>query len=285
MFNYNLQGQDGMDLSIYLNDDIIKVCKENPGHFIGLGTIPMQSPEHAMKELKRIMSKGMAGVQIGSHVENTPLGDSKFFPIYELAEQLGACIFVHPWEMAGEEKMKKYWLPWLVGMPMETSFAICSLMFSGVFTKFPRLRFMFAHGGGSFPATIGRIEHGWKVRPDLVAIDESMNPRSFCGKFWLDSLVHDPVAFKLVADLVGKEKIALGTDYPFPLGELQPGELISEATFLSDAEKQDMLWKNAFQWLGMDDKPFLGRRNNSDGGSDSDQGGDRGQDGSRSHHQ
>jgi aminocarboxymuconate-semialdehyde decarboxylase len=151
--------------------------------------------------------------------------------------------------MMGEQQMQKYWLPWLVGMPAETSRAICSMIFSGVFEKFPKLRVAFAHGGGSFPLTIGRIEHGFKVRPDLVAIDNAVNPRNYLGKFWIDSLVHDETAMKYIMNVMGEDSICLGSDYPFPLGEDHPGSLIESMEFSSDV-KEKLLFKNAMNWLG-----------------------------------
>ena len=149
----------------------------------------------------------------------------------------------------GEEHITKYWLPWLVGMPAETSRAMCSLIFSGVMERYPNLRFAFAHGAGSFPATIGRIEHGWKVRPDLCAVDNEHNPRKYLGQFWVDSLVHDPASFRLLHEVVGTDKICCGSDYPFPLGEHRPGELI-EAMQLDPESAEKMLWHNAWDWLG-----------------------------------
>jgi len=188
-------------------------------------------------------------------VNKWPLSEPKLFPIFEEAERLGACIFVHPWDMLGEEVMTKYWLPWLVGMPMETSFAICSLIFGGVFERLPKLRWGFAHGGGSFPATIGRIQHGFDVRPDLCAIDNKASPRSFCGKFWVDSLVHDPSALQTLISLVGPGKVVCGSDYPFPLGEDHPGELIEKSGFTSE-ERGMMLWKNGLDFLGLPEERF-----------------------------
>ena len=93
--------------------------------------------------------------------------------------------------MLGQDRMASYWLPWLVGMPAETALSICSMIFGGVFERLPRLRMLFAHGGGAFPATIGRIEHGFKVRPDLVAVNNVINPREYLGRFYVDSLVLD----------------------------------------------------------------------------------------------
>jgi aminocarboxymuconate-semialdehyde decarboxylase len=159
-------------------------------------------------------------------------------------------IFVHPWEMMGEREMQKYWLPWLVGMPAETTRAICSLIFSGVLKKCKNLRVCFAHGGGSFPATLGRIEHGFAVRPDLCAADNQCNPRDYLGKIWFDSLVHDPLMLNYLVNLAGAEKVALGTDYPFPLGELEPGKLIESSDF-DTKTKAELLHGAALNWLNL----------------------------------
>ena len=259
MFSYWAKPEDTLDLSKYLNDHIASVINDYPGRFLGLGTLPMQSPDLAIKELERCMKDlKLSGIQIGSHINDWNLDDEKLFPIYEAAEELGASIFVHPWDMMGKEKMPKYWLPWLVGMPAETSLAICSMIFGGVFEKFKNLKVCFAHGGGSFPITIGRIEHGFNVRPDLVAIDNNINPREYIGKFYFDSLVHDEMALKFLVDLVGDEKIILGSDYPFPLGEHHPGKLIESMSSLNKESKEKLLWKNAVEFLGIKNLKFSG---------------------------
>jgi len=252
MFSYWAKPLDTLDLSKYLNDHIAGVVNDFPDRFIGLGTLPMQATGLAVKELERcIKDLGLAGVEIGSHINDWNLDDEKLFPVYEAAEDLGAAIFVHPWDMMGKDRMPKYWLPWLVGMPAETSLAICSMIFGGVFEKFKKLKVCFAHGGGSFPMTIGRIEHGFNVRPDLVAIDNKINPREYLGKFYLDSLVHDKAALKFLIDLVGDEKIVLGSDYPFPLGEHHPGKMIESMNELDQVTKDKLLWKNAAEFLGI----------------------------------
>ncbi len=250
MFSYWAKGDDALDLSKILNDHISGVVAEHPARFFGLGTLPMQSPDLAIKELERCMTDlKLAGVQIGSHVNEWNLNDEHLFPVFQAAEELGAAVFVHPWEMMGKERMPKYWLPWLVGMPAEISLAICSMIFGGVFERLPKLRVAFAHGGGSFPGTIGRVEHGFNVRHDLVAVDNNINPRSYLGKFYLDSLVHDPKMLAYLIDLVGEQKIALGSDYPFPLGEKEPVCLI-ESMNLSDTTKARLLSGSALEWLG-----------------------------------
>lgn len=251
LFSYWAEAKDAYDISRYLNDHIADVVRRYPDRYIGLGTIPMQDPELAIREMERCITElGMAGIEIGSHINDWNLNAAELFPVYEFAEEIGASLFVHPWDMMGKEKMTKYWLPWLVGMPAETSLSICSMIFGGVFEKFPDLRVAFAHGGGSFPGTYGRIKHGFDVRPDLCAVDNPNHPDNYLGKFWVDSLVHDKdMLFKLL-DLFGKEKIALGTDYPFPLGELEPGKLILEN--IHDQETLDWLnWRSAEKWLGI----------------------------------
>jgi aminocarboxymuconate-semialdehyde decarboxylase len=250
MFSYWARPEHCLDLSKLLNDHIAGVVNDYPDRFIGLGTIPMQAPDYAVKELERCINDlGLAGVQIGSHVNEWNLDNKQLFPIWEAAQDLDAAIFIHPWNMMGQEKMRKYWLPWLVGMPAETSRAICSMIFGGVLRKFPRLKVCFAHGGGSFPSTIGRIGHGFDVRPDLCAIDNDEHPRSYIGKFWIDSLVHDELMLDYIVKLFGPKHICLGTDYPFPLGELEPGKLIESSNLASEV-KRSLLVDNALYWLG-----------------------------------
>jgi aminocarboxymuconate-semialdehyde decarboxylase len=258
MFSYWAKAADGADISAFLNDELAKIVSTNPKRFIGLGTVPLQAPELAIKELERCVKElGFAGVQIGSHVNSWNLSDPALFSFFEAASELNAAIFVHPWEMMGEERMQRYWLPWLVGMPAETSLAICSMIFGGVFERLPKLRVAFAHGGGSFPFTIGRIQHGFDARPDLCAIDNNIPPQNYLGKFWVDSLVHDERALKFLVELIGSERVALGTDYPFPLGELEPGSLINSISTFSQEVREKLLWHNAFAWLGLDSKTFI----------------------------
>ena len=256
MFSYWAKPKDTLYLAKLLNDDIAKLVSDEPKRFIGLGTIPMQDTELAIQELKRCMEDlKLAGIQIGSNINGKNLNHKNFLPIFEAASDLGASIFIHPWSMMGESELKEYWLPWLVGMPAETSRAICSLIFGGVFEKLPNLRVAFAHGGGSFIGTVGRIYHGFNVRPDLVARDNEVSPLDYLGKFWVDSLVHDKDALDLLIKKVGTEKIALGTDYPFPLGEMKPGKLIESMNF-SDSIKDKLFYQNALDWLGLSESRF-----------------------------
>jgi aminocarboxymuconate-semialdehyde decarboxylase len=250
MFSYWAKPQDTLDLARLLNDQIAATVAAHPKRFAGLGTVPMQAPDLAIPELERcVRDLGLAGVQIGTHVNGWNLDQPELFPIFEAARDLGAAVFVHPWDMAGKERMPKYWLPWLVGMPAEASLAICSLIFGGVLEKLPGLRIAVAHGGGSFPGTLGRIERGFTVRPDLCAVDNDVNPRSYVDRIYFDSLVHDADTLRFLLQLAGPERVALGSDYPFPLGEEVAGRLIESMPDLSDATRDRLLAGTALEFL------------------------------------
>jgi len=272
MFSYWAKPADGLDLCQRLNDHIASVVREHPTRFVGLGTIPLQDPDLAAKELQRCTAElGLHGVEIGSHVDANEhchgpdcrnLDHRSLDVVWATAEQNNAAVFVHPWDMLGKQRMPKYWLPWLVGMPAETCLAICSLMLGGVFDRFPSLRVAFAHGGGAFPFTIGRIDHAFHVRPDLVAVDSQIQPRDYLARldqngrslparFYVDSLVHDLDALELLIKLFGTNRIALGSDYPFPLGEAHPGRLIESAAALSEEQKTTLLSGTVQEFLGL----------------------------------
>jgi aminocarboxymuconate-semialdehyde decarboxylase len=267
MFSYWAKPKDALDLCRLLNDHIAEVVRKYPKRFAGLGTIPLQDVDLAAQELHRCVRElGLRGVEIGTHVDPNDhchgaecrnLDHSSLDVVWKTAEQLNAAIFVHPWDMMGKDRMPKYWLPWLVGMPAETSLAICSMIFGGVFERFPKLRVAFSHGGGAFPGTIGRIDHGFRVRPDLVAIDNKTNPRKYLAdngrpaRFFVDSLVHDADAVQSLIKLFSAERVALGSDYPFPLGEARPGELIESIVDLSSKEKALLLAGTAREFLGI----------------------------------
>ena len=255
MFSYWTKPKDGAEIARFLNDSIAASVNEFPLRFVGLGTVPMQDTELAISELEYCRSIGLAGVEIGTNVNQLNLNEPRFFDFFAACERLGMAIFVHPWDMMGEKDMQKYWLPWLVGMPAEVSRAICSLIFGGVLERLPNMRIMFAHGGGAFPATLGRIEHGFDVRPDLCAVDNPHNPRRYLGGMYFDSLVHDASKLDFLLDLVGADQIALGSDYPFPLGEASPGELIDSCGF-SDEVRSMLLHGAALNWLDLKKSQF-----------------------------
>jgi aminocarboxymuconate-semialdehyde decarboxylase len=257
LFSYWAKPKDCLEVSKFLNDHISEVVKKNPKRFVGLGTVPLNDPDLAVQETVRCAQElGIRGIQIGSHVNQLNLSDKSLFPFYEACEKLGMSLFVHPWEMMGQERMPEYFLPWLVGMPAETSLAICSMIFGGVFEKFPKLRVAFAHGGGNFPFGLGRIQKGFDSRPDLCAVDCKKPPRDFIGQFFVDSLVHDTDALKYLVKLMGARRVCLGSDYPFPLGEDYPGALIESCKF-DEKTKANLFYESALEWLAMKKTDFI----------------------------
>lgn len=284
MFAYWARAGDAHDLARLLNDHVagimagaprVRVGESKAGsaparaipRFLGLGTIPLQDPALACRELERCVRElGLPGVQIGSHVEGGErsgvsrawnLDEDALRPVFAEAERLGAAVFVHPWDMMGSAEMPRHWLPWLVGMPAETCRAIASVLMGGVLDEFPRLRLCFAHGGGSFAGTIGRIEHGFRVRPDLCQTRTRTSPREYVARpdgtparFYVDSLVHDAEALRAIVRLLGDRRVALGSDYPFPLGEERPGELI-RSLGIDRLSESRLLGGTAMEFLGL----------------------------------
>ncbi|XP_048201551.1 2-amino-3-carboxymuconate-6-semialdehyde decarboxylase isoform X2 [Perognathus longimembris pacificus] len=225
MFSYWAKPQDTLDLSQFLNDDLAATVASHPRRFVGLGTLPMQAPDLAVKEMERCVKElGFPGVQIGSHINTWDLNERELFPVYAAAERLNCSLFVHPWDMQMDGRMAKYWLPWLVG--------------------------------GAFPFTMGRISHGFNMRPDLCAQDNPNDPKKYLGSFYTDSLVHDHRSLKLLTDVIGKDKVILGTDYPFPLGELEPGKLIESMEEFDEETKEKLKADNALAFLGLKKKQF-----------------------------
>src|SRR5688500_5435666 len=257
MFSYWAKAQHALELHQALNDHMAEACREHRRHYAGIGTVPMQSPRLAIHELERCMDQlDLQGVQIGSHIGELNLDAPELFDFFAAAQDLGAAILVHPWDMMGTDSMPKYWLPWLVGMPAEQSRAACCLVFGGVLERLPKLKVCLAHGGGSFPYTIGRIEHGFNMRPDLVATDNPRNPREYLSRLFFDSWVADPRALRYLLDTCGVDRVMLGTDYPFPLGEQTPGAGI-EALQLGEAEQARLYHGTALEWLGLSKARFL----------------------------
>jgi aminocarboxymuconate-semialdehyde decarboxylase len=251
MFSYWAKKDDALFVSRLLNDHIAEVVDKKPNRFIGLGTVPMQDPALAARELERcVKDLGMPGVEIGSHILGKNLDEEEFGEFWEAALDLDAAIFVHPWDMMAKERMERHWLRWLVGMPSETALAIGSILMGGVLDRHPGLKFCFAHCGGAFPVITGRMDHGFVMRPDLCQTMTQTKPTDFLNQIWLDSLIHDERALRFVVDLMGADRIMLGSDYPFPLGELEAGKMVSGSSLFTPEEKSAILHQSALTFLG-----------------------------------
>ena len=256
LFAYFAKPDHGLEVAQFLNDDLANLVQKYPKQYIGLGTVPMQAPDLAVKELHRIKDIGLVGIQIGSNIENKNLNEPEFHEVWEACEKLDLAVMVHPWNMMGKQYMERYWLPWLVGMPAETSRAMCSMIFGGIFDKYPNLRVNFCHASGSFLATLGRVEHGFNCRPDLVAIDNDVNPREYCGKYWVDCITHDPLMLDYILKMQGSKRVTLGSDYPFPLGDLEIGKFINDMD-LSNEVVEDIFCNSTLEWLNLNKEQFV----------------------------
>ena len=250
LFSDFAPASEALHLHQYLNDHFVEVQNQHPDHFLALGTVPLQDPQVAIPELQRIAEIGLIGVQIGTHAGGRELDDPHFDVFWDACVQLDLPILIHPWDMVGSDRMARHWLRWLVGMPSETALAIASMMLGGVFEKHPGLRVCFAHGGGAFPFILGRIDHGFRMRPDLVATMTQSLPSSLMDRFWVDSGVHDDDALRFLVDRIGSDRVCAGSDAPFPLGEAVPGESVIQSQQLTQEERQRILWDNAIAFLG-----------------------------------
>jgi aminocarboxymuconate-semialdehyde decarboxylase len=269
LFSYWAKAEHALEWSRFLNDHLAGVVADNPQRFIGLGTVPMQDVDYAIKEMRRcVVDLKMPGIEIGTNINGRNLDDKALWPFWEAAQDMGAAIFIHPWEMLGGDRTSRYFLQWLVGMPAETTLSIASMIFGGVFDAFPKLRVMFAHAGGNFPFTVGRISHGYHARPDLCNVNRVDDPNAYIGKFWVDSITHNADALRFLLSLIGPEKIAYGTDYPFPLGDLEHGKFIEEMDDLSPLIKQQLFASTVLDFLQLNADDFVRPSPKSAGSTD-----------------
>jgi aminocarboxymuconate-semialdehyde decarboxylase len=197
------------------------------------------------------MAAGFAGVEIGNHVGDRDLDDAGIVTFLQHAASLGAPVFVHPWDMPTSRRLDRWMARWLAGMPAETHLSILAMILGGVFDRVGSdLRICFAHGGGSFAFWLGRMDNAWRARPDLVGVSERP-PSHYVERFFVDSVVFDEPALRLLVDTLGSERIIVGSDYPYPLGERPAGSVVRKASFLGDAARQRIRVDNARLYLGL----------------------------------
>ncbi len=257
-FSYWAEPEAADEMSKIQNDFIADTVKKHPDRFIGLGTVPLQDVEVSIREMDRCMHElGLKGIEIGTNINGKNLDDPDFTMFFEMAEKWEVPLFVHPWETLGRERMPRHNFMYTVGMPSETALAAASLICGGVMEKFPGLKICFAHGGGSFPYILPRLDQGWKVWPDLRQI--SNLPSHYAKNFYFDSLNYDPLNIKYLVDRFGHEKVVMGSDYPFLLREIPPGKVIDDTIELTEEQKQDMLGRNALAFLNIEIKEEIKR--------------------------
>jgi len=216
-----------------------------------LAQVPLQDIDASCREASRAKAAGHLGVQIGNHMGEKNLDDAGLVSFLAHCGREGIPVLVHPWDMMGADRMKQWMLPWLVSMPAETQLGILSLILSGAFERLPReLNLCFAHGGGSFAYLLGRVDNAWRER-DIVRKDCPQPPSAYVDRFSVDSAVFDARALSLLVDVMGAERVMLGSDAPFPLGEQKVGALVRGHEDLSAAAKQAILGANAARFFGV----------------------------------
>jgi aminocarboxymuconate-semialdehyde decarboxylase len=251
LFAYERPVEHALDCARLFNDAALELCSRGKGRLKSFCQVPLQDVDAACKEITRCMRAGHLGVQIGNHVGNKNLDDAGILTFLHHCADEGAAVLVHPWEMLGQERMPKYMMPWTVGMPTETQLSVVALILSGAFDRLPStLRICFAHGGGSFAFLLGRLENAWHHHP--VARGDCQHPPShYLNRFYTDSVVFDQRALQLLVETMGADRVILGSDYPFPLGEERVGSLIRQSN-LPQHTKAKLLSRNAIAFLKLE---------------------------------
>jgi aminocarboxymuconate-semialdehyde decarboxylase len=258
LFGYHRPAAQALECARIFNDAARELCAAAPQRLKSLCQVPLQDTELACRELTRAMADGHVGVHIGNHVGARELHDEGIITFLQHCAAEGAAVFVHPWDMMAPERMPRYMLPWLVAMPAETQLSILWLILSGAFERLPRsLKLCFAHGGGSFAFLLGRVDNAWRNR-DIVREDCPRLPSSYVDRFHVDAAVFNDEALSLLVKTMGEDRVMLGSDYPYPLGEQQVGSLIRSQQQLSQRVRAKLLHVNAARFFGLE-APRLSR--------------------------
>lgn len=244
--SYWADGASASELSAHINEEIAQRVSAHPDRFLGLGTVPLQDIDQSIHEARRaIRDLGLHGFMIGSNVEGKNLNHPDFFPFFQAIDELDVPLFIHPYLPAGAERMQDYYLHNLVGMVSETGLAISSIIFGGILEQLPNLRLCFAHAGGIFPYIVGRQDQGYRVREVECSHTIPEPPSHYFPMLYFDSITFHPLALRYLIDLVGLNRIMIGSDYPFDMGPEQPVLEIMDNPYLNDHEKKMIVGENA----------------------------------------
>jgi aminocarboxymuconate-semialdehyde decarboxylase len=230
MFCYWAEPKAAQAFARLQNDNVADIAARHPRRFSGMATVPLQDPALAVAELRYARERlGLKAVEIGTVPGGRDFDDPALFDFFEACRDLDVSVFVHPASpLIGQERLTKYYFPLIVGNPLETALAISKLIFGGVLERLPTLRICFAHGGGAFPFTLGRLDYGWSVREEGPATIPKP-PREYARLLYFDSLSHGPRNLKFIVDEFGAERVMLGSDYPFDMGAPDPVAFVAQA--------------------------------------------------------
>lgn len=245
LFAYLRPAEHALECARIFNDAALELCARGKGRLRALCQVPLQATDAACRELSRCMKSGHVGVQIGNHVGDRDLDDAGIVEFLAHCAAEGAPVLAHPWDMLGGARTARHMMGWTVSMPAETQLSIVTMILGGAFDRLPRsLKICFAHGGGSFAFLLGRLENAWHNR-DVARGAAQFPPSHYLDRFSVDSAVFDERALRLLVEVMGEDRVMLGSDYPFPLGELQVGRLAREARCLGEAGRAKILGGNA----------------------------------------
>jgi aminocarboxymuconate-semialdehyde decarboxylase len=251
MFGDGWEAARAADWAARMNRKALEFCAAHPTRLKCLAQVPLQDLRLACEETVRAMRAGCIGVQIGNHLGDKDLDHPQLVEYLAFCAEKAVPLLVHPWDMMGSGRMRKWMLPWLVAMPAETQLGMLSLILSGALERLPQsLRICFAHGGGSFAYLLGRVDNAWKNR-DIVRQDCPQLPSAYARRLFVDSAVFDPGALRLLTDVMGTERVMLGTDAPFPLGEQEAGALVRACGFLDADTRSSILEGNARRFFDL----------------------------------
>lgn len=251
LFAYEKPIEQALYCAKLFNDAALDICHQGQGRLFALAQVPLQDIDASCKEASRAMQSGHVGIQIGNHVGPKNMDDEGVLTFLQHCAAEDIPVFVHPWDMMAASRTKSYMMGWTVGMPAESQLSIVSMILGGGFDQVSKdLKICFAHGGGSFAFLLGRLENAWLHRD--IARGKSQHPPShYLDRFYLDSAVFDHDSLELLVKKMGTEKLMFGTDYPFPLGEQEMGQLIKTASFLNQPEQQQLLANNAIRFFNL----------------------------------
>lgn len=251
-FHYGRSGTEAARISRIFNDLALAVVAPAPDRLIPFCQVPLQDTDAACRELERCVGQGHRGVEIGNHIGDRDLDHAGVVTFLQHCRDLDVPVFVHPWDMPHAPRLDRWMAQWLTGMPAETHLSLLALVLGGVFDQIDdRLKICFAHGGGSFAFWLGRVENAWHQRHDVVGRNSHYPPSHYLGRFHVDSVVFDERALRLLVETVGPERVMLGSDYPYPLGERPAGAVVGKSDFLTPAQRALISGGNAERFLGM----------------------------------
>ena len=234
-----------------VNDGVAEYVAKRPDRFVGLGTVTLQEPELAAKELEYVMSLGLKGVQILTNVDGQELGDPKFRPFFAAAERLGAFVMIHPNGFTHGDRFTHFYFNNVIGNPLETTIALHQLIFNGTLARFPEIKLMAVHGGGYLPGYSGRIDHAWGARDDSRA-DLPLPPTTYLRQVYLDTVVFSYHQLAYMLELFGPDRIMMGTDYPFDMAEYNPVGHVAGVPGMDEVTLAQICGGNAARVLGLD---------------------------------